>query len=60
MSQKTDPDHYGDCPVNTSDGPSWAPTKCRCDAINAEADAYYAEPRNMGALEEGAATTPRW
>ncbi|MGW6598481.1 hypothetical protein [Streptomyces sp. NPDC055036] len=61
MTQKTtNPDHYEDCPVNTGDGPSWAPQACRCAAITAEAEAWETEPRNMAALEEGSATTPRW
>lgn len=57
--ETTDPDHYDECPVNTGDGPEWAPHRCRCDAINAEDEAYYAEPINMAALESGGGT-PRW
>lgn len=53
MPDQKNADHYDECPVNTGDGPSWAPDKCRCDAITAEDDAYYAEPRNMAALENG-------
>ena len=53
MTEKTNPDHYDECPVNTGEGPEWAPNKCRCDAINAEEEGYYAEPRNMAALENG-------
>ncbi|MFJ4627166.1 hypothetical protein [Streptomyces sp. NPDC088847] len=60
MSRKIDPDHYEDCPVNTGEGPEWAPDTCGCAAINAENDAYYAEPLNMADLEEGYSTTPRW
>ncbi|RYJ26448.1 hypothetical protein CU044_3741 [Streptomyces sp. L-9-10] len=60
MTQQTDSDHYEECPVNTGDGPAWAPRTCRCDAISAEDDAYYAEPRNMADLEDGSATTPQW
>lgn len=48
-----DPDHYDDCPVNTGDGPTWDRHGCRCDAINAEDEAYYAEPSNMFAMEWG-------
>lgn len=54
------PDHYDDCPVNTGGGPSWAPNRCRCEAIAAEDEAYYAEPLNMADLEDGVADFPRW
>ncbi|MEU8316652.1 MULTISPECIES: hypothetical protein [Actinomycetes] len=47
--------HYDEC-----DGVERADGTCACDPITAEAEAYYAEPTNMGALEEGAAVTPRW
>ncbi|MDV6290312.1 hypothetical protein R2F25_30350 [Streptomyces sp. UP1A-1] len=60
MAKQTNPDHYEDCPVNTGDGPAWAPRGCRCEAITAESEAYDAEPRNMASLEDGSATTPRW
>lgn len=50
---KPNPDHYDECPVNTGDGPSWAPHKCRCDAINAEQDGYDSEPSNMFEMEWG-------
>ena len=53
MAQKTNPDHYEDCPVNTGDGPSWAPRGCRCEAINAEDEAYHSEPANMFEMEWG-------
>lgn len=48
-----DPNHYEDCPVNTGDGPTRAPRRCRCEAIAAEDEAYYAEPTNMADLENG-------
>ena len=51
--QEPNPDHYDDCPVNTGDGPSWNRHGCRCEAINAEEEAYYAEPPNMFAMEWG-------
>lgn len=57
--QTPDPDHYEDCPVNTGDGPTWAPNRCRCAAINAEEEAYSVEPRNMAALENGGGV-PIW
>lgn len=50
---KPDPGHYDDCPVNTGDGPAWNRYGCRCEAIEAETDAYYAEPPNMAAMEWG-------
>jgi hypothetical protein len=53
MPKQTNPDHYDDCPVNTGAGPAWAPNTCRCDAINAEDEAYYSEPPNMAAMENG-------
>jgi hypothetical protein len=53
MTKQTNPDHYDDCPVNTGDGPIWAPNKCRCAAISAEDEAYYSEPPNMFAMEWG-------
>lgn len=47
------PEHYDDCPVNTGDGPSWNRHGCRCDAITADDEAYYSEPANMAAMENG-------
>lgn len=57
--QTPNPEHYDECPVNTGDGPAWAPRKCRCEAITAEDEAYYAEPRNMAALESSGGV-PIW
>lgn len=59
MTRRQNPEHYEDCPVNTGDGPVGAPNRCRCEAINAEAEAYYAEPSNMADLEWGGGT-PRY
>lgn len=52
--QTPNADHYDECPVHTGGGPA-----CRCDAITAEDDAYYAEPANMAALESGGGV-PIW
>lgn len=52
-ARQTNPNHYDDCPVNTGDGPSWNRHGCRCDAITAEDEAYYSEPANMAAMENG-------
>ena len=51
--QTKDPDHYDDCPVNTGDGPAWAPHECLCDVINAKNEAYNSEPSNMFEMEWG-------
>lgn len=49
-----DYDHYEDCPRHPEHLDYNLPTeRCRCAAINAEDEAYYAEPRNMAALENG-------
>ncbi len=52
-----DDDHYEDCPAHPDSKSATEP--CRCAAINAENDAYYDEPSNMAALENGGGT-PVW
>ncbi|MFI1830660.1 hypothetical protein ACH41E_30115 [Streptomyces sp. NPDC020412] len=47
--------HYEEC-----DGVERADGICPCDAINAEEEAYYAEPVNMVDLEDGIEMQPRW
>ncbi|WP_413808145.1 hypothetical protein [Streptomyces sp. OE57] len=41
-------EHYEECPHRKS-----RRERCRCEAINAEAEAYYAEPPDMFAREWG-------
>ncbi|MFL4491547.1 hypothetical protein ACJ6WD_09835 [Streptomyces sp. VTCC 41912] len=49
--QKNLQGHYKECP----DHPNYqfAPGRCRCDAITAEAERYYSEPDDMFAREWG-------
>lgn len=56
-----DYDHYEDCPRHPEHlDYNLAAERCRCAAINAEEEAYSAEPLNMAALEDGSETTPLW
>ncbi|GAA3852189.1 hypothetical protein GCM10023084_02980 [Streptomyces lacrimifluminis] len=53
MSTENPEDHDSECPVVTGDGPTWAPTKCRCDYLAQLDDEYRAEPPDMFAREWG-------
>lgn len=48
-----DDDCYEECKAAQPAGPTEQP-RCICERINAEAEAYYAEPKNMAAREWGA------
>lgn len=41
-------DHYDECNEGRARG-----ERCRCEAINREADSWYAEPANMFEMESG-------
>lgn len=40
--------HYDECPASTD-----PKARCKCDAITAEAEAYYNDPHDLAAREWG-------
>jgi hypothetical protein len=51
MTEITESDHYPECAAVQKRPVDRGP--CTCEAINAEAEAYYAEPPDMANRENG-------